>query len=410
MFTSRKLLIHNRPYIITAFYTVDDYLANSRTVLQNNFTDYIVTDRNLEVQYSSMASGGSKLQNRILSKVTDNDKPRYFSNGVLYYKRVISIGWDIITFSSWYVIFKEIFLILSVVLIFYFLPPVLFYINIIPTNQKFLQPLAALTKQIADYSAGQDLVLDIHTGDEIEQLGTSVNKMIIKINNQIEEIKRKEHENCITHYSLLATEIDPHFIYNTLSIINSMARQVGQNDIVEVNTALGKILRERFSTKTSVFETISSSLDTIQQYHTIMKYRYNNQVQISINAETIILREKIPKNLLIPIIENSYYHGLTNDTGNICGEIEVTIYSLSDEIVIEISDDGAGMSPERLQYIKNHHFQSPETDRAHIGFSNVYERLNYIYRNNFSIDLTSSLGFGTTVSITVPKYNETFEF
>lgn len=306
-------------------------------------------------------------------------------------------------------IFKEIFMILFIVLFFYILPPILFYINIVPTNQKYLAPLAELTSRISDYSAGNDLTLNICTGDEIEKLSTSINKMIEKINNQIEEIKRKEHENCIIHYSLLATEIDPHFIYNTLSIINSMARQIGQNDIVEVNTALGKILRERFSTRTSVFETISSTLETLQQYYTIMKYRYKNQVQININAETQILDEKLPKNLLIPIVENSYYHGLSNTTGEISGEIEINIYSLKNDIIIEISDDGVGMSEERLTFIKQHHFQSPETDRAHMGLSNVFERLSYIYHKDFNIDLSSKVGFGTTVSITIPKYQEAFE-
>lgn len=270
--------------------------------------------------------------------------------------------------------------------------------------------MTTLSKCISTYSAGQTLILDIHTGDEIEQLCTTVNQMIEKINNQIEDIRRKEHENYITQYSLLATQIDPHFVYNALNIISIMARQSGQNDIIEVNTALSKILRERFSTKTSIFETIENCLDTIQQYHTIMKYRYKNSVQINISAETHTLPEKIPKNLLIPIIENAYYHGLTNEDGDIIGSIDISIYTIDNEIVIEISDDEIGIPQEKLSYLLEHNFQTIQNDRTHIGLSNVYERLSYIYHDQFSIHVDSTLGFGTTFSITIPKYDSSYEF
>lgn len=409
-FTARKLLLGNSPYIFTVFYSVEDCLSNSNTFFNNMFSDYVVINHNNNIIYSTFTENAEILES--IKQMQQNNVQNMFHPlyGVYYRKSVSTVGWNVITYSSWILFLQDFFLIIGIVSLFYILPPIFFYYNIVHTNKKYLEPLINLSNCIANYSAGQNLVLDIHTGDEIEQLCISINQMIKKINHQIEDIRRKEHENCITQYSLLATQIDPHFIYNTLNIISIMLRQSGQNDILEVNTALSKILRERFSTKASIFETIENALDTIQQYHTIMKYRYKNSVQIHINAETHIILEKIPKNLLIPIIENAYYHGLAKEDGDFYGSIDISIYTINNEIIIEISDDGTGIPKEKLDYLQQHHFQTPESDRTHIGLSNVYERLNYIYHHKFSIDVNSTLGFGTTFSITIPKYDASFEF
>lgn len=409
-FVSRKIYLKNKPYIFTVFYSVDDCLSNSNTLYKDVFSNYTVINQNDEIIYSTspenivFPASGRKTQK------IDTQKPIYSLPGLYYKKNISSVGWNIVTYTSWTLFLYDFFLIMGIVLLFYILPPLFFYYNIARTNRKYLEPLTTLSKCLSGYSAGQTLVLDIHTGDEIEQLCTTVNQMIEKINRQIDDIRRKEHENYITQYSLLATQLDPHFIYNTLNIISIMARQNGLNDIIEVNTSLSKILRERFSTKTSIFETIENSLDTIQQYHTIMKYRYKNSVQININAETHTISEKIPKNLLIPIIENAYYHGLANEDGDIFGSIDISIYTIDDEIVIEISDDGTGIPQETLTYLLEHNFQTMQKDRTHIGLSNVYERLSYIYHNQFSIHVDSTLGFGTTFSITIPKYDPSYEF
>ena len=409
-FVARKLTLGNSPYIFAVFYSVDDCISNSNTFFKDVFSDYIVLNQNNDIVYSTSGENAEMMESCSHLPQSDPRKPFCSPRGLYYKKNVSAIDWNVVTYSSWILFLNNFFLVMGIVLLFYILPPLFFYYNIAHTNRKYLEPLTTLSKCISTYSAGQTLVLDIHTGDEIEQLCTTVNQMIEKINNQIEDIRRKEHENYITQYSLLATQIDPHFIYNALNIISIMARQSGQNDIIEVNTALSKILRERFSTKTSIFETIENGLDTIQQYHTIMKYRYKNSVQINISAETQAISEKIPKNLLIPIIENAYYHGLTNEDGDIVGSIDISIYTINDEIVIEISDDGTGIPQEKLTYLLENNFQTIQNDRTHIGLSNVYERLSYIYHNQFSIHVDSTLGFGTTFSITIPKYDPSYEF
>lgn len=122
--------------------------------------------------------------------------------------------------------------------------------------------------------------------------------------------------------------------------------------------------------------------------------------------ESGLLHEKIPKNLLLPIVENSFYHGLSNEDDFFSGNIDISIYSIDQKIVVEISDDGKGISKEKLDYIKENKWKSPDKDRTHIGLSNVYERLCFIYQDNFSFDISSTLGYGTTCSIVIPFHSK----
>lgn len=195
LFISRKLLISNRSYIFTIFYNVDDYISNSETIMEGTFTDYTVLNRNCDAVYT--AEGSDYFADKEVQQTPSFDrKPYFFSLPASFTQASHLRGWHIITYTTWAVFFRNILIIGGIVLLFYILPPLFFYLTIIPTNQRFLHPLSILTRQISGYRAGENLVLDIQTGDEIEQLSLSVNRMISKINHQIEDIRKKERANC----------------------------------------------------------------------------------------------------------------------------------------------------------------------------------------------------------------------
>jgi len=306
------------------------------------------------------------------------------------------------TFTAWTKLFSGFLLMLSIVLLVYLISPVLYYLFLVPTNNKYLMPLSKLTEAVSNYSAGEELNVNIYSGDEIELLSNTLHTMSLKINQQIKNIQEQEHKNCVTQYSLLATQVDPHFIYNTLNIVNIFARQNKPANVIDINTALSRILRERLSLKTSIFETLENELDTINQFCVIMKYRYTDYVVVNINIDPDLLQQKVPKNILLPIVENSFYHGLSDEKGIISGTIDINIYTMKHKIIIEISDDGNGMSKERLSNLVNENYKVENTNRSHIGLTNVYERLYYVYQNDFSLEAQSTINFGTTFSISLP--------
>ena len=228
--------------------------------------------------------------------------------------------------------------------------------------------------------------------------------MAQNINKQSLDLSEKEREKAVTYYKLLTTQLDPHFIYNTMNIINILARQEAYEDIIKVNTALTRVLRERLNTQNTTFETIQNEIEALKQYQLIMDYRYHNQVVVEYEIDETILDMKIPKNILQPLMENAYYHGLSTDQGEILGNIDVLIYPLEEELVIEISDNGKGFSPERLQEIRDNllHATLHSEKEAHIGMENIYRRISYLYGDRFSMDIQSEEGHGSAIILTFP--------
>ncbi|MFT3985564.1 MAG: histidine kinase, partial [Lachnospiraceae bacterium] len=377
---SQRYSIYNHSFIFTIFYDVDNYLRNSQLICDKDFTDYSVLTKDFN---TCIYTTEQTLHNKILSGFS-SDIISYSGqlkdlNGIYFYEKDPVSGWIIITFTSWMKLLSGLLLILFIIIIVYCISPVLFYLFLVPTNTKYLLPLSLLTEAVSNYCAGDELNISIQTNDEIELLNDMLHTMSLKINQQIKDIQEQEHKNCITQYSLLATQIDPHFIYNTLNIVNIFARQNKTENVIDINTALSRILRERLNIKTSIFETLQNELNTINDFCVIMKYRYTDHVKVNINIESEMLNEKVPKNILLPIVENSFYHGLSNENGIIAGTIDINIYSMDHEIIIEISDDGIGISEEVLLKLRSEHYRVENTDRSHIGLTNVYERLYYVY-------------------------------
>ena len=277
-----------------------------------------------------------------------------------------------------------------------------------PANDKMLRPISLLRDQVKKFSIGDEPVQFFETEDEIGELSHSFYDMAVNINQQSSELSRKEYEKAVTYYKLLTTQLDPHFIYNTMNIINILARQGAYEDIIKVNTALTRVLRERLNTQNTTFENVSNEIVTLKQYQLIMDYRYHNQVKVEYDIDESILDKKIPKNILQPLVENAYYHGLSADTGEIQGNIEILIYPLEDELIIEISDDGKGFSEKRLMEIRENlkHATMHKEKEAHIGMENIYQRISYLYGDNFSMDIQSEEGHGSTIVLTFPLETE----
>lgn len=295
-------------------------------------------------------------------------------------------------------------LLLLGVLVLYLIPILCALLYIVPANDKMLQPIRLLQDQVKEFYIGAKPAEVFDSEDEIGELSHSFYEMAVNINRQSQELSQKEYEKAVTYYKLLTTQLDPHFIYNTMNIINILARQGAYEDIIKVNTALTRVLRERLNTQNTTFEEVGHEIEALKQYQLIMDYRYHNQVTVDYDIDESILEKRIPKNILQPLMENSYYHGLSTDTGEIQGNIEILIYPLEEELIIEISDDGKGFSTKRLEEIRENlkHATMHQEKEAHIGMENIYRRISYLYKDRFSMDIQSEEGHGSTIVLSLP--------
>ncbi|WP_100407814.1 sensor histidine kinase [Bacillus solitudinis] len=247
--------------------------------------------------------------------------------------------------------------------------------------------------------------VDSNEQDEIGVLTSSYNLMIRRIDElvnkvQVEELTRKEAE-----YLALQSQINPHFIYNTLETIRMMAEMNDDQEVSDISYTFGQLMRYSLSPKRTN-ATLGEELDHIRNYLRIHKLRMGDRLEYEIQDEVNVSKFPCPRFLLQPLVENSIGHGLSKIRTN--GRLTIGMMNLESHIQITITDNGLGIEKERLELINklltNHldvkEFQNTSSG---IGLFNVNERIKLYYGEHSQFSIHSESGQGTTCILTLPK-------
>lgn len=251
--------------------------------------------------------------------------------------------------------------------------------------------------------------LSLNIQDDTESITYTLNGMIKLLKESMErehslEILRKQAE-----ISKLQSQINPHFLYNTLESIRGEAIVQGNEDIAEMTEALANYFRYNISKKGD-FVTLGDELKNVENYITIQKYRFDNRISYRVeyhSTDSSILQSLMPKLTLQPIIENSIYHGLETKIGD--GEIIIHITASEKLLIIVVSDNGIGIDSETLDKI-NQRLNSDKTtivdaeDKSNLGIAiiNINQRLKLLWGNEYGITVSSTLSMGADVEVTLP--------
>lgn len=279
----------------------------------------------------------------------------------------------------------------------------------LPMMRRQLKPLQQLSASMKDFSAGQLLVeSDIHTNDEIEDLSNSFNAMTRQLRFYIQKTLENEKDKERMRYSLLISQIKPHFIYNTLNTITYLARQNRSADIITVNSALIKILRDSLRIgDMQVFDSVAQEIEVVNQYIVIQQYRYGRNFSLDWRVDPDILHLPIPKSLIQPLVENALFHGLLPcETEKGQGEISVIIRGINDKIIIQVSDNGVGMDAKSLEQVHQWLRKGTGVRGKHVGLKNMVNRVNYLYgplESGDRLQIESQPQQGTTVTIQLDR-------
>lgn len=252
-----------------------------------------------------------------------------------------------------------------------------------------------------------DIGKSIEGNDEIGQLYEDLNIMINSIKRLINEVykgkiqkeKLKAYQKEV-EFKMLSSQINPHFLYNTLETIRMKAFCNGDKEIANIVKKLGKIMRRNLEVSGKVV-TLESELKLIGDYLEIQSMRFEGMVEynLDVQEELDIESYTILPLLLQPVVENAFVHGLEEKSGK--GEILIKIFKRSEYLIIEVEDNGAGIERDKLLELKKG-LNITEEGKRSIGMKNVNERIKIHYGQEYGLGIESELHKGTKVTLCLP--------
>ena len=269
--------------------------------------------------------------------------------------------------------------------------------------RNFTEPIYRLLYTMEKFGTGSYKVRAKEKGvGELKNLIKHFNVMADKLEEQMEEIRRNEQEKQRMEKKLLQSQINPHFLYNTLDSIIWMIRSEEYDGAGEMVSLLAKFFRISLSQGKDMIP-LKKELEHATSYLAIQNIRFKDKFEFQVNADPNLLNYLCPKLSIQPLLENAIYHGMEGMYED--GEIEIRIYEKEGAIKIEVADNGSGMTAEKLDYIMHNKVISSKRGSG-IGVRNVNERIQLIYGKNYGITIASELDEGTVATITIPKMEE----
>lgn len=274
-----------------------------------------------------------------------------------------------------------------------------------------LTPIVGMSKKFSD-AGDVPQRWEINTGvTEINELIFVYNTMVKRQEQLLEENERR-HENeknlvelrSQAEFEMLQQQINPHFMFNTLEVINMLASVNHLDNISDVARALAEILR--FSLKSTQTVTVGEEIAALQNYLLIQNIRFGDRIQFETDFDESLMEYEILKFLLQPLVENAISHGVYNKLRG--GKVVVSLTANEEFLYLYVSDNGKGMGQEQLERLRDSIYNDAEeyaysTVGGGIGLKNIYRRLRYFYGENADMIIESDYGIGTTIKLVLPK-------
>ena len=268
-------------------------------------------------------------------------------------------------------------------------------------TRSIVKPITKLKMLMKETEKGNlDIYFDNKYNDEIGELGNAFNNMINEIKKLMNLIKIQERSKRKAEIEILQAQIKPHFLYNTLDTIQWMAQEHGAYDIIKIVQALTDLFRIILSNGDELI-IIKEEIRHVESYLIIQKMRYEEKIQYKISIDESILKCRVIKLTLQPLVENAIYHGVKEKDGK--GQILIYGEIVNNKIHFVVKDNGVGMKVEELNKLnsslKNY---SAKNNSNGYGIFNVNELIKLNYGENFGLSYESVYGEGTTVHIWYP--------
>ena len=267
-------------------------------------------------------------------------------------------------------------------------------------------PVKKLDRAVKELEHGSTEVdFDVGGPGEMEHLSHSVRSMVSTMRHLMDDIIEQEEQKRRSELEVLQSQINPHFLYNTLDSVIWMTENGRTDDAVVMLTSLARFFRISLSRGSSIIP-IRDELEHARHYLTIQKMRYKNKFSATITAEDGVESLCTIKLIVQPILENAIYHGMAYADGD--GEITVRAFRDGGDVLIEVSDNGPGMPEEVVESLLNPNGPAAAAGAkgSGIGFRNVHRRIRLTFGADYGLTIFSEPDDGTTVRIRLPALDE----
>jgi len=296
-------------------------------------------------------------------------------------------------------------LVLFVLFVLLFSVFLLVFVNL-RLSEWITAPVKKLDRAVKDLEARKENIdFDVGGPYEVEHLSHSLRSMASTMDHLMEDIIQQEEQKRRSELDVLQSQINPHFLYNTLDSVVWMTENGRTQDAVVMLTSLARFFRISLSRGSNVIS-IGDELDHARHYLTIQKMRYKNKFSASITAEEGVESLYTIKLIVQPVLENAIYHGMAYADGD--GEIAVRAFREGDDVIIQVTDNGPGMPEEVVERLLDPGGPAALAGAkgSGIGFRNVHQRLRLTFGPAYGLTILSEPDAGTTVRIRLPALDE----
>ncbi|MFD1179126.1 sensor histidine kinase [Paenibacillus puldeungensis] len=289
-----------------------------------------------------------------------------------------------------------------IIWIFLFVVPLMLPVSYLVTKRATKRILKLITHMRKMKNGNFQFSLLPVSEDEVGELMRNFNDMATNITNLMDETYLLGREVKNKELQALQAQINPHFLYNSLDLINIMAIEAGRKDISEVVEELALFYKLSLSNGKE-YVTLENELKHTEAYVSIQNMRFGGGIRLDIEVPVDLYDCQVPKILLQPLVENGILHGIREGETEE-GTIRISASVQDGDLVLEVSDDGIGMDEEQLSHI----FTRPHSSKGGgYGVHNIQERLKLAYGPSYGLDFRSAPGMGTTVTLKLPCHKKT---
>lgn len=267
-------------------------------------------------------------------------------------------------------------------------------------SSRITNPIKELEKSVGMLEEGNlDTPVLIGGSYEIQHLGNSIKNMAKQIRVLMDDIVSEHEAKRKQEFDALQSQINPHFLYNTLDIIVWMIENEQKNEAVKAVTALARFFRISLSKGKSII-LVQDELEHVRNYLMIQHMRFKNKFSYEIHVGEKCMELTSLKLILQPLVENAIYHGMEFMDGE--GEIIINVYRLEDDLYFTVSDNGLGMTKEQVESLFTGQAGSTSKKGSGIGVKNVNERIKLYFGEAYGLIISSEPDEGTTITVHLP--------